>query len=1313
MARGSGKVSWVLLLSLVLCLGVGQGLLADAPPPPTRPDGLEVGVDNGVGTGFIHPGETAVTQQVTVTDNDADAEDITLLEVRVFNLGTAVPGDFARIEILDGGGPIGQVLNPVGPWPVAIDINPDFVIPDGGAVPVNQVLQVRCTIDAGATVSGARETIRTRLVIRHAEGAVGWVIPFETVIDDGNATTINNCPAAVADAAVTNEDTPVGPINVLANDNDPDGDPLFVTNLDTTGTVGTVTPVGNAFDYNPNGQFEALPVGGAQIDTFQYTMSDGDAGCGAGARTATVTVTVNGVNDAPVAGNDNAVTDEDTPVVINVLANDNEVDAGDVLTVTGVNTGPPYNTLGVVTVNLDNTITFDPNGLYENLKVSAFPQFEYTVDDGNGGTDTAIVTVEVQGINDPPVANDDADATPEDTAKVIDVLANDVDPDSALNVCAITQGANGTVTNNANNVTYTPDPNWCGVDTFTYRACDELNGDWATVTVTVGCVNDLPVAGDDNAVTDEDNPVVINVLANDTDADTPPALGGDVLTVTGVNTGPPYNTLGVVTVNLDNTITFDPNGLYENLKVSAFPQFEYTVDDGKGGTDTAIVTVEVQGINDPPLALNDVDATPEDTAKVVDVLGNDVDPDSALNVCAITQGANGTVTNNGANVTYTPNPNWCGQDTFTYRACDELNGDWAGVTVNVGCVNDAPVANDDVALVDEDSANNIIDVLGNDTDADTPPLLGGDVLTVDAIVTPPGNGAVTNNGNNVSYTPNPNFVGNDWFEYRVADGKGGTDIARVDVTVRPTAPRFQDDMEGGVNGWVATGQWHLIDDGICCPPPMPSPTHAWIFGNNGFFVGNGTLTSPAIDVTGLAEIDVLFWYCLSIVRGFGVNFFAEISFDGGAWGPIWPDGLPVTLGAWTQVVPPIRVAVPFGAATANLRFNVTSRMGWGCIGVDDVMVAPVGGGGGNRPPTADAGPDQDVCRGDVVNLDGTGSFDPDLDPLGYDWNFLARPVGSAAVLLNANTANPTFVADVAGQFQIELEVDDGRGGTDTDIVVVNANVCDGAPLFFDDVEAGVDGWVAGGLWQIVDNPPPIVPSPIHAWVYGGVLYSGNGTLTSPAINVAGQDAVIVFFDYYLSINPYGWFGTAGTSGRVEISFDGGPWVPLRQWNDASPDQDAWFNTGPLNAVVPPGAATMRLRFNFMSRLGRGGWWIDDITVLGGGGLGPLSVDAGELLFPRSDFVVESVANTPNPVRDVHTTRFSVKGVGIESINVRIFDQAGQLVFDSGWQPNDYDWHLQSDQGETLANGVYLYVVTVLGPNGETFVTETKKLAVYR
>jgi hypothetical protein len=201
--------------------------------------------------------------------------------------------------------------------------------------------------------------------------------------------------------------------------------------------------------------------------------------------------------------------------------------------------------------------------------------------DGNGGTDTATVTVTVGPVNDAPVANDDVATTNEDVAVSIQVLANDTDPDGdSLTIDSFTQPANGAVADNGDGtVTYTPDPDFNGEDTFTYTILDG-NGetDTATVTVNVGPVNDSPVALDDIGFTISSVPFLISVLLNDTD------LESDVLMVTIIS--PPSS--GSLVINVDGTVTYTPEDNFVGQD-----SFEYQIDDGHGGTDTATVIIIV------------------------------------------------------------------------------------------------------------------------------------------------------------------------------------------------------------------------------------------------------------------------------------------------------------------------------------------------------------------------------------------------------------------------------------------------------------------------------------------------------------------------------------------------------------------------------------------------------------------------------------------------------------------------------------------------------------------------------------------------
>jgi uncharacterized protein (TIGR03382 family) len=604
---------------------------------------------------------------------------------------------------------------------------------------------------------------------------------FTYTVSDGNGgtdtasvlvtvTPANDPPDAVNDLVTVAEDSGATVVNVLANDTAaPDaGETLTVTAV-TQPANGTVTLVGGVVSYQPNPNFSGT-------DTFTYTVFDGNGGTD----TATVTVTVSPVNDAPNAVDDTFIVAENSSNnVLDVLINDSIApDAGETLTVTAV-TQPASGTVSLV----GGEVRFTPPASFNGTVT-----FSYTVSDGNGGTDTATVTVTVSGTNDPPTANADTLTVAEDSgATVVDVLANDTtapDVGETLTVTAVTQPANGTVVLVGGVVSYQPNANFHGIDTFTYTVSDGNGGaDTATVTVTVSPVNDAPNAVDDAVTVAEDSTAtVVDVLANDSIA---PDVG-ETLTVTAV-TQPAAG--GTVTLT-GGVVRFTPAANF-----SGTVTFSYTVSDGNGGTDTATVTVTVTAVNDAPNAVNDaVTVTEDSAATVVDVLANDTaapDVGETLTVTAVTQPANGAVTLVGGVVSYQPNPNFHGTDTFTYTVSDG-NGDTdtATVTVTVRPVNDAPNAADDAVTVTEDSAATVVNVLANDTAA--PDV--GETLTVTA-VTQPANGTVTLVGGVVSYQPNPNFSGTDTFTYTVSDGNGGTDTATVTVTVTEVndAPTAMDD----------------------------------------------------------------------------------------------------------------------------------------------------------------------------------------------------------------------------------------------------------------------------------------------------------------------------------------------------------------------------------------------------------------------------------------------------------------------------------------------------------------------------------------
>jgi hypothetical protein len=185
--------------------------------------------------------------------------------------------------------------------------------------------------------------------------------------------------------------------------------------------------------------------------------------------------------------------------------------------------------------------------------------------------------------------------------------------------------------------------------------------------------NTAPVAVADTAITVQGVPVTILVLANDTDAQNNP------LSIIAVGSLTP-STAGTY-VNNGSNVTFNPSSLFTGVAT-----FSYTITDGNGGTATAPVSVTVTpGQNQPPVAAADSASTASGTPVTINVLANDTDANGdPLSVISVTNGARGTVANNGVSVTYTPNAGTSGTDLFSYTVADGRGGTASGsVTVNV------------------------------------------------------------------------------------------------------------------------------------------------------------------------------------------------------------------------------------------------------------------------------------------------------------------------------------------------------------------------------------------------------------------------------------------------------------------------------------------------------------------------------------------------------------------------------------------------------------------------------------------------------
>lgn len=411
-----------------------------------------------------------------------------------------------------------------------------------------------------------------------------------------------------------------------------------------------------------------------------------------------------------------------------------------------------------------------------------------TPDDGDGGDG-----------GDAPTAVNDVATVREDESITINVLANDSDSDGTIvpgTVSKVSGPANGSILIDPNTgaITYTPKANFNGSDSLIYRVCDnDGNCSSATVAITVTPVYDPPIAIDDPfPVMDEDTQTNINVLANDINVD------GSPLSVISVTT--PLN-FGTVSINANNTVAYTPV-----LNFAGIDVFTYTLSDGTS-TDSAVVTVTVRNVNDPPVAVDDSITMVEGGSQFIAVRDNDSDPDTplgSLRVVSVSNPANGTASIELPGVRYTPNANFSGDDTFTYTISDGSLSDTATVTVTVLPVNDPPNIVADVITTTQDTPVTI-NVLANDSDPEGPI----DPNSVSVVTSPTLGTALVIAGGQIVYTPNPGVSGTDTFVYEACDTNDPTPAcgtATVTVTIVDTPPSAPVNLAGAAgNGQVSLG----------------------------------------------------------------------------------------------------------------------------------------------------------------------------------------------------------------------------------------------------------------------------------------------------------------------------------------------------------------------------------------------------------------------------------------------------------------------------------------------------------------------------
>ncbi|HHX8284146.1 Ig-like domain-containing protein [Vibrio diabolicus] len=436
----------------------------------------------------------------------------------------------------------------------------------------------------------------------------------------------------------------------------------------------------------------------------------------------------------------------------------------------------------------------DVTGLQEGtLTVSV------VVTDAAGNASDAVTDTVTKRYDVAPTAVDDSFSTEEDTAKQFDLLANDSDINDdmvASSATIKTQPIKGQVSISNGVVTYTPNSNETGTDSFTYTVKDALlqESQDATVTVTIKAINDAPVA---------------KALTINTDEDTASAAVTARSQAKDVEDGIPTGDLALVSLPQKGQVAIDQAvGTFvytPNANENGSDSFTYTIADSEGGVSlAATVSVNIGSVNDSPVAEADSFTFDEDVTSTLDILSNDSDiEDGSFTPSSITlqdlgQGEGGysfasVSVNADGTLKIVPTANVNGQHSFTYTLTDsgQAVSVPATVTLNITPVNDAPVAVDNSAQLLEGGAFEV-NVLGNDSDADA-----GDSfeLTSVTVVDTPAYGSVNVTASGaIVYNPNENYFGEDSFTYTVADLAGAvSNAATVTMTVTPVndAPMAQ------------------------------------------------------------------------------------------------------------------------------------------------------------------------------------------------------------------------------------------------------------------------------------------------------------------------------------------------------------------------------------------------------------------------------------------------------------------------------------------------------------------------------------------
>ncbi|HCG8548555.1 TPA: tandem-95 repeat protein [Vibrio parahaemolyticus] len=731
--------------------------------------------------------DTAVTIDVLTNDTDVDGDKLSIESA-------SVPKEQGTVEVVDGK----LVFTP------AENFNGDA--------------EITYTVTDGELTDEAKVTVTVNPV---NDAPIIKVDAVESITEDAV-----NTDTVVATLTVRDTDTPEDQLTVSLENN---SNGYFVL----VGDEVKLTQAGVDAVNNDELNLKGLTISASVSDGVNPTASDSDS------------LIVNRVNDAPTIKVDavESITEDavSTDTVVATLTVRDTDTPEDQLTVSLENNSNGYFVLVGNEVQLTQAGVDAVNNDELNLKdltISA------SVSDGVNPTANDSDSLMVNRVNDAPVAKDDIATTQEDTAVTIDVLPNDsdVDGDKLSIQSASVPEAQGKVEIVDGKLVFTPAENFHGDAEITYTLTDGALTDQATVNVTVNAVNDTPVVESnlaDQTLAEDFTPYTIDLNTAFSDVDN---VDGELTFSVSGNSN--------VNVSIENGIaTISPTADWNGSEILTF-----TATDPSGESVSQTVNFTVT-----PVADIEADKTTvvEDTPTIIKVLGNDTfeGDDKVVSLDTNNGPANGTVSvNPDGSVTYTPNENYHGADSFTYIVTSGGVSESTTVNVDVTPVNDAPVAKADTAVTDEDTPVTI-DVLPNDTDVD------GDTLSIQSASVPEAQGKVEIVEGKLVFTPAENFNGDAEITYTVTDGQL-TDEAKVAVTVNPVndAPTIKvDAVESITENAVSTDTVVATLTVRDTDTPEDQLTVSLENNSNGYFVlvGNEVkLTQAGVDAVNNDELNL-------------------------------------------------------------------------------------------------------------------------------------------------------------------------------------------------------------------------------------------------------------------------------------------------------------------------------------------------------------------------------------------------------------------------------------------------------------------------